>query len=110
MQYIILSKENFSRYVARILENAPQGTTLVFGEPYSTLVRDDDMGKDGVFSLTLENNNGTFEISPTVGERRVNFVIRVRNNAQLDFEKRTSIQFRVSSTRETKSARHLAIN
>lgn len=81
--------------MTRIPENAPQGTALIFGNPHSTLVKDDDMGKDGVFSLALENNNGTFEISPTVGERRANFIIRVRNNAMLDFEKRTSVIFKV---------------
>lgn len=85
------------RYSARLPENAPQGTTVVFREPYSTLVRDDDSGKDGVFSLSLENNNGTFEVLPTVGEQKANFVIRVRNNELLDFEERAYVVFAVGS-------------
>ncbi|KAK6645399.1 hypothetical protein RUM43_001676 [Polyplax serrata] len=83
------------QYSARIAENSPQGTPVVFGEPYSTLVRDDDSGKEGVFSLSLENNNGTFEISPTVGEQKAYFVIRVRNNELLDYEERPYVVFSV---------------
>nr|CAD7260211.1 unnamed protein product [Timema shepardi] len=80
-------------YGSRIDENSPQGTVLVFGDPYITEIKDDDMGKNGIFSITLENNNGTFEISPTVGERRASFVIRVRDNALLDYEMRQTIHF-----------------
>ncbi|CAG2054683.1 unnamed protein product [Timema podura] len=72
-----------------------QGTGLVFGDPYITEIKDDDMGKNGVFSITLENNNGTFEISPTVGERRASFVIRVRDNQLLDYEMRQTIHFTI---------------
>nr|CAD7439821.1 unnamed protein product [Timema bartmani] len=105
-------------YGSRIDENSPQGTVLVFGDPYITEIKDDDMGnsqgtilvfgdsyvteikdddmgKNGVFSITLENNNGTFEISPTVGERRASFVIRVRDNQLLDYEMRQTIHFTV---------------
>ncbi|PSN44130.1 hypothetical protein C0J52_13840 [Blattella germanica] len=82
-------------YVAHIEENSPQGTALLFGNSYITEIRDDDLGKNGVFSISLENNNGTFEISPTVGETRTSFVIRVRNNALLDYEKRTSLTFTI---------------
>lgn len=85
----------FCRYVARIPENAPQGTALVFGDAYVTLIRDVELGQEGVFSLSLENNNGTFEISPTIGERRTNFVIRIRNNEMLDYEERSYVTFQV---------------
>lgn len=57
---------------------------------------DDDTGKNGVFSLTLLGNNGTFEISPNVAERRANFLIYVRDNHLLDYEMRHSVQFQVS--------------
>lgn len=83
-------------YVTRIDENSPTGTTLVFPEPYITRVSDDDAGKNGVFSLTLLNNNGTFEIFPNVAERKANFIIRVRDNNLLDFEEFTSLSFQVS--------------
>jgi hypothetical protein len=82
--------------VTRIEENSPTGTTLVFPEPYITRVSDDDAGKNGVFSLTLLSNNGTFEIFPNVAERKANFIIRVRDNHMLDFEEFTSLSFQVS--------------
>uniref|UniRef100_A0A336M400 CSON011767 protein n=1 Tax=Culicoides sonorensis TaxID=179676 RepID=A0A336M400_CULSO len=62
-------------YVARIDENAHSGTALIFPDPYVARVSDDDAGKNGVFSLTLLNNNGTFEISPNVAERKANFIL-----------------------------------
>jgi len=68
----------------------------VFGASYSAVVEDVDAGQDGVFSLSVERDNGTFEISPNVAEGRANFVLRVRNSAMLDFEKRTSVSFLVS--------------
>ncbi|XP_063705343.1 cadherin-86C [Culicoides brevitarsis] len=82
-------------YVARIDENAQSGTTLIFPDPYVSRVSDDDSGKNGVFSLTLLNNNGTFEISPNVAERRTNFVIRVRDNQKLDFEMHHMLIFQI---------------
>lgn len=83
--------------MARIDENALQGTALIFNDPYIPRVYDDDTGKNGVFSLTLLGNNGTFEISPNVAERRANFLIYVRDNHLLDYETRHSVQFQVSA-------------
>lgn len=82
-------------YVSRVDENAPQGTALTFLDPYIPRVYDDDTGKNGVFSLTLLNNNGTFEITPNVAERSSTFLIRVRDNVLLDFEERHSVQFQI---------------
>lgn len=56
---------------------------------------DDDAGKNGVFSLTLIGNNGTFEISPNVAEGHANFVIRVRDNSLLDYETAEYVHFQV---------------
>lgn len=81
--------------MTRIEENSPTGTTLIFPEPYVTRVSDDDSGKNGVFSLTLLGNNGTFEIFPNVAERKANFIIRVRDGQLLDYEQQTSISFQV---------------
>lgn len=86
---------HIDRYVARVDENALQGTALIFVDPYISRVYDDDTGKNGVFSLTLLGNNGTFEISPNVAERRANFLIYVRDNHLLDYEVRHSVQFQV---------------
>lgn len=66
-----------------------------FGE-YSTKVKDEDIGKAGVFALKLENNNGTFEISPTVAERTADFVIEVRDNTLIDYELYKTLSFKVS--------------
>ncbi|XP_030081615.1 cadherin-86C [Drosophila hydei] len=82
-------------YVSRVDENALQGTALTFVDPYVPRVYDDDTGKNGVFSLTLLNNNGTFEITPNVAERSASFLIRVRDNSWLDFEQRHSVQFNI---------------
>lgn len=91
---MLIVNKNY-RYTAKIQENAPQGSPVIFSESSSTLVLDDDSGKEGVFSLTLENNNGTFEIFPSIGEQKAEFGIRVRNNEMLDFEKRASVYFTV---------------
>lgn len=84
-----------SSYVARIDENSPQGTTVIFSDPYIAEVSDDDMGKNGVFALALENNNGTFEISPNVAEKHTAFIIRVRDNSLLDYETTKTVRFKV---------------
>lgn len=76
-------------------ENAPQGTALAFIDPYVPRVYDDDTGKNGVFSLTLLNNNGSFEISPNVAERSASFLIRVRDSMLLDYEERQSVEFQI---------------
>lgn len=68
---------------------------MVFSDPYVTRVYDDDTGKNGVFSLTLLDNNGTFEISPNVAEMRTVFLLHVRDNQYLDYEQRHSVQFQV---------------
>ncbi|XP_053664398.1 cadherin-86C [Anopheles marshallii] len=82
-------------YVARLEENAAPGTVLAFTDPYTPRVMDDDAGKNGVFSLTLLGNNGTFEISPNVAEGHANFVVRVRDNTRLDYEAATYVHFQI---------------
>uniref|UniRef100_A0A182W532 Cadherin domain-containing protein n=1 Tax=Anopheles minimus TaxID=112268 RepID=A0A182W532_9DIPT len=82
-------------YVARLEENAAPGTVLAFTDPYTPRVMDDDAGKNGVFSLTLLGNNGTFEISPNVAEGHANFVVRVRDNSRLDYETATYVHFQI---------------
>ncbi|XP_062701155.1 cadherin-86C isoform X2 [Aedes albopictus] len=82
-------------YVTRLEENSAPGTTLSFTDPYTPRVMDDDAGKNGVFSLTLLGNNGTFEISPNVAEGHANFVIRVRDNSLLDYEAAEYVHFQI---------------
>lgn len=83
-------------------ENAEPGSSVVFNEPYSTRVSDEDIGKAGVFALKLENNNGTFEISPTVAERSVKFILTVRDNSYIDYEAYKSLRFKVTKARKNK--------
>ncbi|XP_026732389.1 cadherin-86C [Trichoplusia ni] len=82
-------------YITYLDENAPQGTALTFNDPYIPQVNDNDAGKNGVFSLSLVGNNGTFEITPTVAERHAQFIIKVRDNVLLDFEARKSVVFQI---------------
>lgn len=77
-------------------ENVEPGSSIIFNEPYSTRVRDEDIGKAGVFALKLENNNGTFEISPAVTERTANFILTVRDNTLIDYEIYKSLRFQVT--------------
>lgn len=62
---------------------------------YNAIKKSIFQGKHGVFTLSLINNNGTFEISPTVAERNAYFVIRVRDNSMLDYEERLVVSFKV---------------
>ncbi|KAK9298526.1 hypothetical protein QLX08_008130 [Tetragonisca angustula] len=82
-------------YIATIDENPEPGTVINFGEQYSARVKDEDIGKAGVFALKLENNNNTFEISPTVAERAADFVVTVRDNALIDYERYKVLSFKI---------------
>lgn len=82
-------------YIATIDENPEPGTVINFGEQYSCRVKDEDIGKAGVFTLKLENNNNTFEINPTVAERAADFVITVRDSTLIDYELYKSLSFKV---------------
>jgi len=82
-------------YVTSIPENLDPGSVIIFPEQYSTRVHDEDIGKAGVFALKLQNNNGTFEINPTVAERTANFILMVRDNTLIDYEMHESLSFKV---------------
>ncbi|XP_023288694.1 cadherin-86C [Orussus abietinus] len=83
------------RYMASIDENAGIGSILTFKEPYITKVTDEDIGKAGIFTLKLENNNGTFDISPAVAERAANFLITVHDNSLIDYEVHHCLTFKI---------------
>ncbi|XP_054258885.1 cadherin-86C-like [Macrosteles quadrilineatus] len=82
-----------THYNTMLEENSVQGTLLIFSE--STSVKDNEVGKIGVFALSLENNNGTFEVSPSVAEGQAQFTIRVRDNSLLDYETNRVLSFRI---------------
>ncbi|XP_022161126.1 cadherin-86C [Myzus persicae] len=85
-------------YACRLNENSGQGTTLAFTDGYVMQVHDDSVGKASVYALTLENNNGTFEVTPAVIDKHGRFTIMVRNNHLLDFESTRSVRFEVCAT------------
>lgn len=82
-------------YIASIPENLEPGSVIMFPEQYSTRVHDEDIGKAGVFALKLQNNNGTFEINPTVAEKTADFILMVRDNTLIDYEMYESLSFKV---------------
>ncbi|KAK0174736.1 hypothetical protein PV327_010472 [Microctonus hyperodae] len=82
-------------YVAWMDENTELGSSVIFNEPYITKVHDEDIGKAGVFALKLDNNNGTFEIGPTVAERTANFILTVRDNTLIDYETYKSLRLKI---------------
>ncbi|KAG8287771.1 hypothetical protein J6590_030333 [Homalodisca vitripennis] len=96
-----------SFYSTMIEENSAQGTILRFDDAYNTQVRDDNMGKMGVFALSLENNNGTFEVSPNIAERLADFVIRVRDNSMLDYETNKVLTFKIVAKEVTPGKKSL---
>lgn len=71
----------------------------MFTDPWLPRVRDNDLGLGAVFALSVQNDNGTFEVSPTVAEGNANFAIRVKNPALLDYERHHSLTFEASVRR-----------
>ena len=53
-------------------------------------------GENGKVELRLEGDFGdTFEIAPSIIENRAHFVISVKNNRKLDYEKIQELDFEV---------------
>ncbi|XP_074033312.1 cadherin 86C [Leptinotarsa decemlineata] len=67
-------------------ENSPPGTEL------DLLQAEVNVQPGNVVKLELVNNNGTFEISPTVMESSSKFSIRVHDPKLLDYESRHSVE------------------
>lgn len=70
-------------------ENSPPGTVLNL--PDAEVVGD----PGEVITLELSNNNGTFDIFPTVVEGNGKFTITVRDSQLLDYEARQSVQCKI---------------
>lgn len=71
-------------YNVYLNENSPVGTKLNLENSMITV-------KSGVVSLELLNNNGTFEITPSVTSSTTNFTIKVRDPTYLDYETRRTV-------------------
>eukprot|EP00095_Tigriopus_kingsejongensis_P012458 maker-scaffold696_size110080-snap-gene-0.13 protein:Tk12458 transcript:maker-scaffold696_size110080-snap-gene-0.13-mRNA-1 annotation:"cad86_drome ame: full" len=102
---VINSKPRFlqNNYITNLKENAIEGTKLVFDGDLD-IVEDIDKGENGKLELFIEGEyQDTFEIAPAVVENRAQFVISVKNNRKLDFEKIQALTFKIT-------ARELGIN
>ncbi|KAF5298261.1 hypothetical protein FQR65_LT09772 [Abscondita terminalis] len=82
---------NLAHFSTRLIstsldENSPPGTRL--NVPNAELI-----GEPGeIFGLQLINNNGTFDVNPSVIEGRGKFIISVRDSTLLDYEQRHMVQ------------------
>lgn len=52
-------------------------------------------GSNGTFQLYLEEDNGVFEVTPSIGVNEVSFMIRVKNADYLDYERVKVMKFKV---------------
>ncbi|CAG9859220.1 unnamed protein product [Phyllotreta striolata] len=73
-------------YNALLDENSPPGTVLDLPQAEINIQPGD------VVTLDLENNNGTFEITPKVVEGKTKFQVLVRNSTYLDYDARQSVE------------------
>lgn len=77
---------SLKEYRTRLDENSPTGTVLNLTFPEIVTQPGD------VVTLELVNNNGTFDVSPSVIEGRSQFEVKVRNPTLLDYEARKSVE------------------
>lgn len=52
-------------------------------------------GLKGMFALSLEGDEGSFTVEPSIVRDSSDFIIKVKNSALLDFEQRQVIEFKV---------------
>lgn len=72
-------------------ENSPSGTVLNLE---NAVIK---VQSGVVISLELLNNNGTFEITPSVTTGRTNFTIKVRDPMYLDYEARHTVICKIAA-------------
>lgn len=78
-----------AHYEAEISEAAQENTPLTFlgASAAGNSVFDYDQGLNGTFELHLEPDDGLFEITPARAVNEATFLVRVRRNQALDFER-----------------------
>ncbi|XP_074647720.1 cadherin-23-like [Tubulanus polymorphus] len=94
---------NQQNYVANVIENTQTGIPITFMPAPQTemKVTDLDQGINGQFKLTLEQNGQpytAFEVAPSVVYNTANVMIRVKNSSVLNYEKQSTITFKVVAT------------
>lgn len=77
---------SLKEYKTQLNENSPPGTILNLTFPGIVAQPGD------VVTLELNNNNGTFDVTPNVIEGRADFEIKVRDPSLLDYETRKSVE------------------
>ncbi|KAK4314695.1 hypothetical protein Pmani_014032 [Petrolisthes manimaculis] len=86
---MMIPKFIYEQYVGELDENSPSDAIVAFPNPF--LKR----GLKGMFALSLEGDEGTFSVEPSIVRDSSDFIIKVKNSALLDFEKRPVIEFQV---------------
>ena len=71
-------------------------------------VFDHDQGTNGTFKLFLEGDGGIFEVTPKMGINEATFMIRVKDQKRLDFEKHKMFNFSIVA-QEMADKLHLAV-
>ncbi|XP_029849055.2 cadherin-23 [Ixodes scapularis] len=82
-------------YVAEVNENAQLNVPVNFVGDSIAEVYDHDQGSNGTFQLRLEEDNGVFEVTPSIGVNEVSFMIRVKNPDHLDYERVKLVKFKI---------------
>ncbi|GFG38793.1 hypothetical protein Cfor_02805 [Coptotermes formosanus] len=80
-------------YLAEVNENAQANTPITFLNNAVPEVFDHDQGRNGTFTMFIEGDRGTFEVTPPKGINEASFLIRVKDPSRLDFEKITMMNF-----------------
>lgn len=75
------------KYECEVNENAQANTPLTFIGETLNEVYDHDQGNNGTFELYIDPPNDMFEVTPSTVVNDANFLIRVKNNGMIDFEK-----------------------
>ncbi|ESO89125.1 hypothetical protein LOTGIDRAFT_154208 [Lottia gigantea] len=86
---------NSKNYTASITENASQDIPITFISPNFMNAEDSDQGDNAKFEVEVRGDSGTFSVIPRSVTSLGSIVIKVANNAMLDFEQRESMSFQI---------------
>ena len=68
-------------------------------------VYDHDQGTNGTFKLFLEGDNNIFEVTPSMGINDASFMIRVKDQNNIDFEQTKVMNFTIVAKEVSKEGR-----
>lgn len=81
-------------YEAEINENSQENSPVTFLPNFRNKVTDHDQGRNGTFELFLEPDDNIFDITPKRAINEATFMIRVKNQTRLDYEKITELNYK----------------